>query len=122
MASTAKSKLRGHPRDSPQVRVSKTLSWLLRHGAKSERLSMRADGFVKVSDLVATPKLRNEHLDLAKLKEIVAEDSKQRYSLISEVSLTGEEEWWIKANQGHSIRVDAFLCATCRSHSSCIDS
>lgn len=48
-------KLRGLPKDSPAVRLSKTLSWLLRHGAQSEGLPMRADGFVKVTDLVRTP-------------------------------------------------------------------
>lgn len=46
-------KLRGHPKDAEDVRISKTLSWLLRHGAKSEGLSMRADGYVKVVDLVS---------------------------------------------------------------------
>jgi 2'-phosphotransferase len=45
-------KLRGHPRDSPDVRLSKTLSWILRHGAKSEGLYMRPDGYVRVNDLV----------------------------------------------------------------------
>lgn len=46
------SKQRGLPRDSPQVRLSKTVSWLLRHGAASEGLPMRPDGYVKVTDLV----------------------------------------------------------------------
>lgn len=46
------SKLRGLEKDSPEVRASKTLSWLLRHGAASEGLEMRADGYVKVNDLV----------------------------------------------------------------------
>lgn len=45
-------RLRGHEKDSPAVRLSKTVSWLLRHGAKSERLPMRTDGSVKVKDLV----------------------------------------------------------------------
>ena len=44
--------LRGNPKDSPEVRLSKTLSWILRHGAKSEGLYMRTDGYVRVSDLV----------------------------------------------------------------------
>ena len=44
--------LRGHPKDSPDVRISKTLSWILRHGAKSEGLHMRPDGYVRVNDLV----------------------------------------------------------------------
>ena len=45
-------KLRGQVRDSPDVRISKTLSWLLRHGAQGEGLKMRTDGYVKVDDLV----------------------------------------------------------------------
>ena len=45
-------KLRGQDRDSPDVRISKTLSWLLRHGAQGEGLKIRKDGYVKVDDLV----------------------------------------------------------------------
>ena len=45
-------KLRGFDKDPPEVRVSKTLSWLLRHGAQGEGLAMRKDGYVKVADLV----------------------------------------------------------------------
>lgn len=45
-------KLRGLDKDSPEVRISKTLSWLLRHGAQGEGLAMRKDGYVKVVDLV----------------------------------------------------------------------
>ena len=45
-------KLRGQDRDSPEVRISKTLSWLLRHGAQGEGLKIRPDGYVKVDDLV----------------------------------------------------------------------
>jgi 2'-phosphotransferase len=44
--------LRGHPKDSSDVRLSKTLSWILRHGAKSEGLYMRPDGYMRVNDLV----------------------------------------------------------------------
>lgn len=47
-------KLRGQERDSSEVRVSKTLSWLLRHGAKGEGLPLRPDGYVNVTDLVCT--------------------------------------------------------------------
>jgi 2'-phosphotransferase len=47
------SKLRGNPaRDSPDVQLSKTLSYLLRHGAEKEKLPIRDDGYVRVRDLV----------------------------------------------------------------------
>ncbi|KAF9266733.1 hypothetical protein L218DRAFT_955842 [Marasmius fiardii PR-910] len=97
-------KLRGLPKDSVEVRVSKTLSWLLRHGAQSEGLKMRPDGYVKVTDLLSNPKILSQSLDLAGLQAIVQADAKQRYSLISEKNEVGVEEWWIKANQGHSLK------------------
>ena len=46
-------KLRGHPRDAPNVRISKSLSWLLRHGAEKAGLNIRRDGYAKVSDVVS---------------------------------------------------------------------
>ncbi|KAK1224647.1 tRNA 2'-phosphotransferase [Marasmius sp. AFHP31] len=98
------SKLRGLPKDSPEVRISKTLSWLLRHGAQSEGLPMRPDGYVKVTDLLRNPKLASQEVDLVGVQAIVQADAKQRYSLISEKDGSGSDEWWIKANQGHSIK------------------
>lgn len=50
--SKQRTRLRGHPKDEEDVRISKTLSWLLRHGAKKEGLTMRPDGYVRVHDLV----------------------------------------------------------------------
>ena len=46
------SKLRGLEKDSPAVRLSKTLSYILRHGAQKEGIPIRPDGYVKVDDLV----------------------------------------------------------------------
>ncbi|KAJ3729976.1 KptA family-domain-containing protein [Lentinula guzmanii] len=92
-------KLRGLPKDSPAVRLSKTLSWLLRHGAQSEGLPMRPDGYVKVANLLENPKIKSQSLDLAGLQQIVNADLKHRYSLVCE-----DDVWWIKANQGHSIK------------------
>ncbi|KAF9459323.1 KptA family-domain-containing protein [Collybia nuda] len=101
-------KLRGLEKDSPEVRLSKTLSWLLRHGAKGEGLAMRADGYVKVTDLLENPKLKSQSLQLTGLQEIVKADAKKRYDLVFEVDPLGSDPavgaWWIKANQGHSIK------------------
>ena len=49
-----KGKLRGRKDDPPEVQFSKTLSWLLRHGAQGEGLGMRPDGYVRVRDLVSS--------------------------------------------------------------------
>ena len=45
-------KLKGSPRDDPKTRLSKTLSYVLRHGAEKEGIRIRPDGFVLVNDLV----------------------------------------------------------------------
>lgn len=47
-------KLRGNSgRDDAKTRMSKTLSYVLRHGAKDEGLPIRDDGYVRVKDLVS---------------------------------------------------------------------
>jgi hypothetical protein len=46
--------LRGRKDDQPEVRLSKTISWLLRHGAQGQGLAMRPDGYVRVKDLVSS--------------------------------------------------------------------
>lgn len=43
---------RGRPTDDPDTRWSKTLSYILRHGAAKEGLRLRDDGFVRVDELV----------------------------------------------------------------------
>lgn len=100
--------LRGFPKDSPEVRLSKTLSWLLRHGAKSEGLFMRSDGYVRVNDLLALPRLSSPtQLDLPTLQRLVDNDSKNRYMLRQgpdEAAPTAGDIWWIRANQGHSLK------------------
>ncbi|KAG2089670.1 KptA family-domain-containing protein [Suillus cothurnatus] len=97
-------KLRGHPRDDPRVRVSKSLSWLLRHGAKNAGLDMRDDGYAKVSDVLSNPMFRD--INFSQLQEIVSKDQKQRFHLLTEPrsSDSPSDIWWIRANQGHSLK------------------
>lgn len=53
------------------------------------------------------PKLAGQSVDLTGLQEIVKADVKQRYTLIEEPGEAAEAAtvWWIRANQGHSIKV-----------------
>lgn len=46
-------KQNGRPTDSPEVRASKTLAYILRHGAEKEGLAIRSDGLVKLADVVS---------------------------------------------------------------------
>ncbi|TRM65404.1 KptA family-domain-containing protein [Schizophyllum amplum] len=94
------SKLRGLEKDSPTVRLSKTLSYILRHGAQKEGIPIRPDGYVKVDDLMKNNRLKSQSLTLETLQQIVKDDAKQRYDLVLEEPST----WLIKARQGHSIQ------------------
>lgn len=97
-------KLRGHPRDDPRIRVSKSLSWLLRHGANNAGLDMRHDGYAKVSDVLSNPMFRD--VNFSQLQEIVTKDQKQRFHLLLEPrsSDSPSDIWWVRANQGHSLK------------------
>lgn len=102
------------------MRNSKTLSYILRHGAAKEHLAIRSDGYVRVADLLARPKLKE--LDLPGLLKIVAADQKQRYQLgaqatpddpkapilpiMSAQAPDDASALWIRANQGHTLKVD----------------
>lgn len=45
------------PPDPPAVQLSKTLAYLLRHGAQAHKLPMRADGFVPLDAVLAVPRV-----------------------------------------------------------------
>lgn len=69
-------------------RSSKTLSWLLRHGAEEARLAMDPAGWVAVADVLA-----HLRIDRRTLEAVVAENDKRRLELVGER---------VRACQGHS--------------------
>ncbi|KAJ3017073.1 UNVERIFIED_CONTAM: tRNA 2'-phosphotransferase 1 [Siphonaria sp. JEL0065] len=89
---------RPRPKDSPEVQFSKTLSYILRHGAAKEGIPIRSDGNVLVTDLIKYKKFRGKKLEDFQLA--VASNDKQRYAMTNENGV-----WLIRANQGHSIKV-----------------
>lgn len=59
---------------------------------------------------MSRPKLKS--LDMATLERIVTDNVKQRFTMRKEpTGAGGEEELWIRANQGHSLVVS--LCLAC---------
>ncbi|MBK9265902.1 MAG: RNA 2'-phosphotransferase [Polyangiaceae bacterium] len=70
------------------VEKSKTLSWLLRHGAREARVSMDAAGWVPVTEV-----LRYLHMSRGDLEEVVRLNNKSRLELVGDR---------IRACQGHS--------------------
>lgn len=74
------------------------MAWLLRHGALTEGLPIKPDGFIAVKDVLNHRGLKGK-CALSDIEQIVVNDSKKRYTLRRN-SNNGHE---IKANQGHSI-------------------
>lgn len=113
---------------SREVQVSRKVSWLLRHGASSEGLKLGKGGYVSVADALNTRALKSLNITFDELKGVVVQNDKQRFSMIPASSLdtvseSGAEpsqeapaqggqysdnanEYVIRANQGHSIKVD----------------
>ena len=86
-----------------KVQISKTLSYLLRHGFQKHKLVLDNEGFVSLSLLLKLPKLRSVTFEM--VQEIVKDDQKGRFKLIQDQ----QGEWKIRANQGHSIAVSMTL-------------
>eukprot|EP00727_Mastigamoeba_balamuthi_P008669 m51a1_g4424 putative trna 2 -phosphotransferase 1 (253) ;mRNA; f:56412-57170 len=86
--------------ESAEVRVSKALSYLLRHGAQKEGLAMRPDGFALVADVLAAPSVARTGCTAQQLRSVVAGNDKQRFAL---QTIDGRE--YVRANQGHSLAV-----------------
>ncbi|XP_055333927.1 tRNA 2'-phosphotransferase 1-like [Paramacrobiotus metropolitanus] len=91
----------GSAKDPRKVRISKSLSWLLRHGAAESNLSLSKEGYARVDDILKLDSFRNTTLD--DIAEIVASCPKQRFTLRQD----SDGSYRICANQGHSIAVES---------------
>ena len=83
-------------------KVSKTISYGLRHCPEELCLNMDENGWVKVSELLDGLSSKDIGISKQELEMIVSSDEKQRYSF-------NENKTMIRANQGHSINVDLQL-------------
>ena len=83
-------------------KISKFLSFVLRHQPESIQLKLDDNGWAKLDDLL--PKLKKEFkgIEFDHVKEVVETNDKKRFSF-------NEDETKIRANQGHSIKVDVEL-------------
>ena len=84
------------------VRLSKFLSRVLRHAPESIGLTLDAQGWADVEQLLAGARRAGVPLTPEVLQRVVAENDKQRFTL-------SEDGRRIRANQGHSIPVDLGL-------------
>ena len=88
-----------------QVRLSKLLSWALRHAPGEAGITLDDAGWTDVDALLAALAARGEHVDRAALERIVETSDKRRFAF-------SEDGTRIRANQGHSVPVDLGLEAT----------
>ena len=95
-----------------ETQLSKKLSWLLRHGAEKEGLELNAAGYASVSAVLANQKIRSQKMTFAELQAIVKDNDKQRFALSLREGCEDEtsadpKDWMIRANQGHSVKVES---------------
>lgn len=84
------------------TRLEKLLSFLLRHSPETLNLQMDSAGWVETDLLVKAVRSREARFDLGALQKIVRDSQKQRFAF-------SEDGSKIRANQGHSVRVDLNL-------------
>ena len=83
-------------------KVSKFLSYVLRHRPDEIGLTLDANGWALIADLIERSKAASIVLSEDLIREIVLSSDKQRFAL----SRDGKR---IRANQGHSVEVDLAL-------------
>ncbi len=88
--------------DEPLVRLSKFLSYVLRHHPESIGLELDEGGWVRVDVLLAAAQQSGKTLDEGLLQQVVQQGGKRRFSF-------SEDGLRIRANYGHSIPVDLQL-------------
>ncbi|XP_034037695.1 tRNA 2'-phosphotransferase 1 [Thalassophryne amazonica] len=91
---------RKHGGENRDVRLSKLMSYVLRHGANQMGLNMGTDGFLFVEDLLAHPQFRSYSLE--DVERVVTTNDKQRFKLRPHPE---DGRLQIRANQGHSVQV-----------------
>ncbi len=89
-------------RNSHDVRISKYMSFLLRHHPEAGPIILDHHGWCAVEELISALQKKDRDFNQKDLDRIVRNDEKQRYSY-------NEDHTKIRANQGHSIPVDVDL-------------
>ena len=88
--------------DNELIRISKTLSYHLRHRPDELGLTLEPGGWVAVAELLAALARKGKPLSRADLDKLVARNNKRRFAF----DATGTR---IRASQGHSVAIDLEL-------------
>ena len=87
------------PADRRLIRLSRFLSYVLRHRPDAVGLTLDAAGWVEVDALLAACAAHGRPLTLDELVQVVARDDKRRYAF-------SDDRLRIRASQGHSVAVE----------------
>lgn len=85
--------------DKRDVQISKSLSYLLRHGAVKEKLNIDSNGYIPLKDILNHNRIKSQKTTLEDVKRIVENNDKKRFSIKTDANGNA----LICANQGHSI-------------------
>lgn len=85
-------------------RISKLMSYVLRHNPAELDLDMDAQGWVSIEQLIVNARNKGKTINRDLLETVVRTNDKKRFSI-------SEDGKMIRANQGHSITVDLSLAA-----------
>ncbi|CAR22194.1 tRNA 2'-phosphotransferase [Lachancea thermotolerans CBS 6340] len=80
------------------VQISKSLAYLLRHGALKEKLPIDPNGYIPISVLLQHNRLKSLHCTQQDVDRVVANNAKKRFHIKTE-----DNNVLICATQGHSI-------------------
>ncbi|KAJ0298847.1 hypothetical protein COL5a_011223 [Colletotrichum fioriniae] len=103
----------GQPRE---VLVSKALSKLLRHQAENAGLTLDEGGYAPLDKVLAYGPIKSLKVTFSDIQAAVTTSDKQRFALklndaaaaeTNEELSTEPSDWLIRANQGHSIKVES---------------
>jgi len=85
------------PSKGRELKLSKSLSYILRHGAKKNRIPVRSDGFALVDDILQLTSFQSMQFTTEEVLFVVKNNDKQRFAV-----QTIDNKLYIRANQGHS--------------------
>ena len=85
-----------------KTKISRRLSYILRHAPEKAGLTLENGGWVSVKELLTALSSRGPTISMTTLEEVVRDNDKQRFSF-------NEDQTKIRANQGHSVDVDLNL-------------
>jgi len=110
---------RSRDNNSPDVQLSKSLSWVLRHAASSLGLQLSSDGYIPLQNILTLNHPRfckggkegQPKYTVEDVIRVVENNDKQRFRLEYK-----EKVLCIRANQGHSLKVKAEELLTSLKH------